>query len=108
MSFCKVGTLDDVWSGEKVGVVVKGRPVLLVNVDGVVCAYEDRCRHKGVRLSEGRLEGPVLTCAAHGWQYDARTGHGINPESVALPRYEVKIENGDILVDLPEGAAHGT
>ena len=107
MSLCKVGTLDDVWTGGKVGVVAGGRPVLLVNVDGVVCAYEDRCRHKGVRLSEGRLDGFVLTCAAHGWQYDARTGHGINPESVVLPRYDVKIVGDDVFVDLPEGETRG-
>jgi len=107
MSPCKVGTLDDVWTGEKVGLVVGGRPILLVNVDGVVCAYEDRCRHKGVRLSEGRLEGSVITCAAHGWQYDARTGRGINPEAVVLPRYEVTIAGDDILVDLPEGGERG-
>jgi toluene monooxygenase system ferredoxin subunit len=107
MTLCKVGTLDDVWAGEKVGLRVGERPILLVNVDGVVCAYEDRCRHKGVRLSEGRLEGHVLTCAAHGWQYDARTGRGINPENVALPRYEVKVVGEEILVDVPEGGGHG-
>ena len=103
MSLRKVGTVDDVWMGEKVGVEVCGRLVMLVNVDGIVCAYEDRCLHKGVRLSEGRLEGSVLTCAAHGWQYDARTGAGINPENVRLTGYPVQIEKGDILVDLPDG-----
>jgi len=103
MTLCRVGTLDLVWQGEKVGVVVDGRPVLLVNVDGAVCAYEDRCRHKGVKLSEGRLEGTVLTCAAHGWQYDARTGQGINPANVALVRYPVKVEGPYVFVDLPEG-----
>jgi toluene monooxygenase system ferredoxin subunit len=105
MTLCKVGTLDDVWAGEKVGVVAQGRPILLVNVDGVVCAYEDRCLHKGVRLSEGRLDGFVLTCAAHGWQYDARTGQGINPASVVLPRFDVKVVGNDVFVDLPEGGA---
>jgi toluene monooxygenase system ferredoxin subunit len=102
MTLCRVGTLDLVWRGEKAGVVVGGRPVLLVNVDGVICAYEDRCRHKGVKLSEGRLEGAVLTCAAHGWEYDARTGHGINPASAVLPRYPVKVEGDEVFIELPE------
>ena len=108
MSLCRVGTLDDVWSGEKVGLQVSGRPLLLVNVEGTICAYEDRCRHKGVRLSEGRLEGSTLTCAAHGWEYDARTGRGINPDSALLTRYPVKIEGNDILVDMPDGDGIGT
>ncbi len=104
MSFCKATTLDELWSGEKIGVVLGGRRVLLVNVAGTVCAYEDRCRHKGVPLSEGRLEDGVLTCCAHGWEYDARTGRGINPESVKLPRYAVRIEGSDVLVDVGTGS----
>jgi len=100
MSYCRVATLDELWSGEKLCRMVDNRRVLLVNVDGEVCAYEDRCRHKGVPLSEGHLHGRVLTCAAHGWEYDARTGRGINPENVELPKYAVKIEGNDILVEV--------
>ena len=81
MSFAKATTLDELWIGEKLGVVVAGRPVLLVNVEGTVCAYEDRCRHKGVALSLGKLEGTSSPAAVHGWVYDACTGAGINPES---------------------------
>jgi toluene monooxygenase system ferredoxin subunit len=109
MTFQRAATTDDVWSGEKIGVEICGKAVLLVNVRGVICAFEDRCRHKGVRLSEGRLEGSVLTCAAHGWEYDALTGHGINPESAMLTRYGVRIEGNDILVEVPpEESARGT
>jgi toluene monooxygenase system ferredoxin subunit len=107
MSFGKVATLDELWIGEKLGVVVDGRPVLLVNVEGTVCAFEDRCRHKGIALSQGKLEGHVLTCAVHGWVYDARTGIGINPESARLPRFPVHIEGNDILVDVAEVENHG-
>lgn len=102
MSFCKVATFDELWSGEKVGLVVHGRPVLLVNVDGKICAYEDRCRHKGVPLSKGKLDGHVLACAVHGWLYDACSGAGINPESVALTPFPVRIDGNDVLVDLEE------
>jgi toluene monooxygenase system ferredoxin subunit len=107
MSFSKASSLDDLWIGEKVGIVMAGKPVLLVNVEGAVCAYEDRCRHKGVPLSAGKLEGHVLTCAVHGWCYDARTGAGINPESASLVRFPVRIEGNDILVDVVEGRSHG-
>jgi toluene monooxygenase system ferredoxin subunit len=104
MTFCKAAHRDDVWIGEMLGVVVRDRAVLLVNVEGKLCAYEDRCRHKGVPLSTGRLEGGVLTCSVHGWVYDAHTGSGINPESTKLPSYPVKIEGSDILVDVDEEA----
>lgn len=106
MSFAEAATLDDVWIGEKIGVVVGGKPVLLVNVGGTICAFEDRCCHKGVPLSNGTLEGHVLTCGVHGWTYDARTGAGINPERANLVCFPVRIEGNAILVDV-EGEGHG-
>jgi toluene monooxygenase system ferredoxin subunit len=106
MTFEKAATLDELWSGEKIGVVLHGQPVLLVNIDGRVCAYEDRCCHKGVALSAGKLEGHVLTCGVHGWTYDARTGEGLNPQRITLRRFPVRIEGDDIWVDL-EGGRRG-
>lgn len=37
----------------------------------VVHAMIDRCPHKGVRLSEGRVVGDELVCAYHGFRYGA-------------------------------------
>ncbi len=91
---------DALWIGEMAGVEIDGRPVLLVNVGGTVCAYEDRCPHRALPLSQGILAGDRLVCAAHAWEYDACTGRGINPDTVALRRYEVRIEAGEILVDV--------
>jgi toluene monooxygenase system ferredoxin subunit len=94
---------EDLWIGEMIGVEVDERPVLLVNVDGNVCAYEDRCLHRSLRLSRGLLLGRRLVCRAHDWTYDACTGHGVNPDNVALRRYPVQIAAGDILVDVDAG-----
>jgi phenylpropionate dioxygenase-like ring-hydroxylating dioxygenase large terminal subunit len=33
-------------------------------------AFEDRCPHRAVALSEGRVEGGELHCAYHGWQWN--------------------------------------
>jgi toluene monooxygenase system ferredoxin subunit len=74
--------------------------LLLVNHDGTVYGYEDRCAHQRVALSGGKLDGPILTCAAHAWTYDVRTGEGVNPEGVRLRRVPVTVEGDDILVEL--------
>lgn len=100
MPFERVATLDSLWVGELAAVAVRGRKVVLVNVEGRVCAYEDRCAHQAVRLSEGRLEGHVLTCPAHEWQYDVRNGTGLNPACVQLERYAVDVRDGVVLVDV--------
>jgi toluene monooxygenase system ferredoxin subunit len=91
---------DDLWIGEMTGVKVDGCPVLLVNVEGKICAYADRCSHLAHPLSLGKLTGNRLVCAAHAWEYDACTGRGINPDGVELRRYEVRISAGEILVEL--------
>jgi toluene monooxygenase system ferredoxin subunit len=102
MAFQKVATLDDLWSGEKLGVMVAARRVLLVNIDGTVYAYEDRCAHLGVALSEGSLQDTVLTCRAHCWAYDVCTGRGYNPATARLQALAVRVDNGSILVDVEQ------
>jgi toluene monooxygenase system ferredoxin subunit len=42
----------------------------------------------------------MLTCATHQWQFDALTGKGVNPATACLEEFSVRIENGDIMVQL--------
>ncbi|MBN9113639.1 MAG: Rieske 2Fe-2S domain-containing protein [Pseudonocardia sp.] len=99
-----VGTLDDIWQGEMCAVRVGAGPdsvdVLLCNVDGTVLAYEDKCPHLANPLSRGALADGVLTCAAHEWEFDTRTGDGLNPASATLRRYPVRMDGDRILVDV--------
>ena len=92
--------LDDLWEGEMQGVVVDDTDVLLINVDGRVHAFDDRCPHAATLLSEGTFEGNVLTCRAHLWQFDAVSGRGINPDNCSLAEYPVKIVEGSIFVQV--------
>lgn len=105
MSFVHALSEDELWVGEMRGIELDERRVLLVRTAQGVSAYEDRCAHLGIPLSTGRLEGSVLTCSGHHYQYDAGTGQGINPKTVRLRRFDVKIEDGEILVDLASSAA---
>ena len=104
MSFRRAAASDDLWVGDMKGVVVDGVPVVLVGLADGVRAYEDRCLHKGVALSKGRLEGVRLTCAVHAWEYDAATGRGLNPDRVCLRAFPVRVVGADIEVDVGAGA----
>ncbi len=42
--------------------------------DGYLNVWENRCLHRGVRLSIGMNEGSELRCMYHGWRYASRTG----------------------------------
>ncbi len=39
--------------------------------DGVVRCLENRCAHRQIKLSSGRVEGCKVVCPYHGWTYDA-------------------------------------
>jgi toluene monooxygenase system ferredoxin subunit len=79
---------------------VEGKKVLVVNVEGRFCAFEDRCAHQAMELSKGRLEGKVLTCPAHEWQYDVTTGLGVNPRGACLRQFPIKVEGADVQVEV--------
>jgi toluene monooxygenase system ferredoxin subunit len=100
MAFRKVAAVDNLWSGEMMALECEGHPVLLVNVDGSIHAYADVCPHLRTRLSQGSLRRNVLACSTHGWEFDVSTGQGINPRAACLESFAVKVENGDIFVDV--------
>ena len=93
--------LDELWEGEMRGFELGGRRVLVLRTPEGVRAYEDRCAHLGIPLSQGKLDSGVLTCSGHHFQYDARTGQGINPKSARLLPFPVRVDGGRILVDVP-------
>jgi len=89
------------------GVVVDAMKVLLVNLDGAIHVYEDSCPHRGVALSCGTLDAGsgTLTCGMHFWQYDARTGKGVNPRGLRLRPLPMKVEEDGIWVEVDSDAA---
>ena len=94
-------SLDDLWDGDLVSRTVDGVDLLLVNVDGNVRAFRDRCPHAGTPLNQGKLEGRILTCSAHLWQFDiVNGGVGVNPRDCRLTSFAVRIEDGRVLVQL--------
>lgn len=103
MSFKSVCTLDSLWEGEMQVVEVEGLEVLMVNAEGgIVRAFDPICPHQEHALVEGTLEGTVLTCPAHLWQFDVASGEGVNPTGCRLKAYPICIEGDQVLVDLPD------
>jgi toluene monooxygenase system ferredoxin subunit len=93
--------VDDLWEGDMAPVEVEGTKVLLVNVDGEVRAYENRCPHQAWALDEGDFDGVTITCSRHMWEFDADTGDGVNPTSACLNTYPCQVaDDGTIMVDV--------
>jgi toluene monooxygenase system ferredoxin subunit len=102
MGFQKVAKVEDLWSGEMMGLEVNGECILLVNVDNRIYAYADICPHQKSRLSEGTLMDKVLRCARHHWEFDVCTGSGVNPRNACLKLFPIRIDGEDILVDIDD------
>ena len=102
MIFVRACARGELWRGEMKGLEVAGRRLLLVNADGAPAAFEDRCAHQEASMSNGTLDGCVLRCKHHGWEYDARSGEGLDPRGVRLRRFPVEIEGDEIRVGLPD------
>ena len=102
MGFQKVAKMEDLWSGEMMGLEVNGERVLLVNVDNCIYAYADMCPHQKSRLSEGTLTDKILRCGTHHWEFDVCSGSGVNPRSACLKLFPIRIEGENILVDIDD------
>ena len=96
--FVKVAEVGDVPPGLGKCVEANGKQIALFNVGGTFYAIDNTCLHRGGPLGEGELEGAVVTCPWHGWQYDVTTGVNTMDESERVERYDVKVEGGEVLV----------
>src|SRR5882757_3114405 len=107
MAFQKVAKMEDLWSGEMLGLEVNGERVLLVNVDNRIYAYADICPHQKSPLSEGTLTNKILRCERHHWEFDVCSGSGVNPRSACLKLFPIRVDGEDILVDIDDVGSLG-
>lgn len=97
-------TVDDV--AGRLGVVARlddpqAGPIAVYHVGGTIYAAGDVCPHAGAKLSEGTLDGAVVTCPLHGSQFDVRSGERVRgPADLPVPTYRVAIEGGVAFIEI--------
>ncbi len=78
--------------------------VLVVNTGGTIRAMQGICSHEYFELDKGFLTAGTLTCALHLSRFDLDTGEPLDPPAeLPLATYPVIVENGRILVEIPDG-----
>ena len=101
MEFMRAASVNDLKPGEKLGVVLDGKPVLLVNLDNEYYAIRGKCTHWGCMLIDGTLEDSKIRCRCHGSTFELTKGAVVKgPATEPEPSYSVKIENNDIYVEV--------
>ncbi len=98
--FVKVFSTADLAEGQGKVVEAGGKAIALFNVDGTIYALDNTCLHRGGPLGEGILEGGVVTCPWHMWEYDVRTGEKVGMPSIKVATYHVQVDGNDVKVAL--------
>jgi vanillate O-demethylase ferredoxin subunit len=70
--------------------------------DGAINVWENRCPHRGVRLSMGHHRGDALQCQYHGWQFGSGDGacrfvpahRDAAPPPVTVKTWPVEVRHG--------------
>jgi nitrite reductase (NADH) small subunit len=87
-------------AGEAREFEIDGTTICVANVNGTCTAMENVCLHMGGPLGQGYVDGNKVVCPWHGWEYDPQTGELAGDPKSKLAVYPIKVENGDVLVEM--------
>ncbi|WP_455377338.1 Rieske (2Fe-2S) protein [Petrachloros mirabilis] len=96
--FVRVAGTNDVKPGHGIVAESNGKTLAVFNVDGTFHVLDNDCIHRGGPLGEGEVEGHVVSCPWHGWQFDLTTGECVKNPSSKVQVYQVKVEGSDVKV----------
>ena len=99
MAFVRAARKDEIPVGAIREFQINGNTVALANVDGTIHAIDNVCLHRGGPLGGGVLNGKVVTCPWHGWEYDVTSGKMAQNAAVGVNCYKLEIRGEDIFVD---------
>ncbi|KYC45516.1 MAG: Sulredoxin [Candidatus Methanofastidiosum methylothiophilum] len=108
MGFEKVCKVLDIKNGTMKKFEIGGKEILISNIDGKYYAINNKCTHRNGDLSQGKLEGNIVTCPKHGSKFDITTGKVLSGPKIPLlklkindeERYEIKIEEDFLYVKI--------
>jgi len=100
--------VSEIPTGKMKSVKLQDKEILIANVSGNYYAVGNRCTHAGGDLSQGILEGNIVTCPRHHAKFDVTTGKVVSHPKMAFfhpkasdePTYQVKVEDDNIMVKL--------
>jgi nitrite reductase (NADH) small subunit len=101
MPYIRVATQSELPAeGEAKEFEVGGKTICVAHINGTVTAMDNVCLHMGGPLGQGYIEGGKIVCPWHGWEYNAATGALEDDPETKLAVYPIKVENGEVLVDI--------
>jgi len=93
-----VGTIEDIPEGSAKMVTAGDREIAVFNVEGEFFAISNTCPHRGGPLSEGSVDGCVVSCPLHNWQFNVQTGQCLISSNIKVPTYKVEVRDDQIIL----------
>jgi len=100
MEFLQAAKTSEIPAGTIREVQVNGKAVAIANVGGKFYAINSICLHRGGPLGDGSLDGPIVTCPWHGWEYDVTTGKVAQNPTVGVVSYPTEVRGDEIFVNV--------
>jgi nitrite reductase/ring-hydroxylating ferredoxin subunit len=95
---CNVHEVED---ENPFGAKINNIPVAIFRVADRCYAVSDICTHEYALLSQGYQDGHIIECPLHLAKFDVTTGKCLaGPATCDLQRYDVMIEDNNVLVNL--------
>jgi nitrite reductase (NADH) small subunit len=102
MPFVRVASDHEIPVGHGLLVEKSGHAVAVFNRGGGrFAACGAVCPHEDGPLADGWLEGDVVVCPWHGFDFDLETGQCRVDADLAVPVYPVRVVGDGVEVDLP-------
>jgi nitrite reductase/ring-hydroxylating ferredoxin subunit len=102
MAWTKLAAVGELPKDSVIEVEHKGNLYAICNVSGEFRALSGVCPHEGGPLGQGAITQGILVCPWHMWEFDSHSGACLIDDTFGVPTYPVKIENGGVLVNLPD------
>ncbi len=94
---------NELEEGKVKTIEIKERPIAVARYQGKIYAVDNICTHDGGHLGEGNVIQGQIQCPRHGARFDLATGLVTRmPAVFGINTYEVKIEDGQVYVAVPE------
>jgi nitrite reductase/ring-hydroxylating ferredoxin subunit/hemoglobin-like flavoprotein len=103
-----VAMAAEIPDGQRKIVQVDNLSIGVFHHDGGWYAVRNSCIHRGGPVATGTLDGDILTCPWHGFQFNLRNGQCLADPKAELDRYAVSIVEGQVHLQVPDALVAGT
>ncbi|MGM3308437.1 NifU family protein [Anabaena sp. WFMT] len=97
----RVATVDQINKSSVLSVRIANQDVILNRQGENITCYRNSCSHLGYPLDKGKVAKGIITCSAHEFQYDLKTGKCLTTPDISLHSYPVKIKGDKVYIKVP-------